>query len=102
MLELMSRTTVRNYLRQDEVMEQRQAPHHWRTREDQLEADWPQELAMLREAPWRKQPPSGTPVPPIAHVKSGKHAQIAPVQAKQVKWLWGADVIARIGLYPVA
>ena len=34
----MSRTTARNYLRQDDVMEQRQAPHTWRTREDSLEA----------------------------------------------------------------
>jgi len=47
----MSRTTARNYLRQDDVMEQRQAPHPWRTREDPLEAVWPQALLMLREAP---------------------------------------------------
>jgi transposase len=47
----MSRTTARNYLRQDDVMEQRQAPHSWRTRADPLEAVWPQALAMLREAP---------------------------------------------------
>jgi len=47
----MSRTTARNYLRQDDVMEQRQAPHGWRTRADPLEAVWPQALAMLREAP---------------------------------------------------
>ena len=47
----MSRTTARNYLRQDDVMEQRQAPHTWRTREDPLEAVWPQALAMLRQAP---------------------------------------------------
>jgi transposase len=32
-------------------MEQRQAPHTWRTREDPLEAVWPRALAMLREAP---------------------------------------------------
>ena len=47
----MSRTTARNYLRQDDVMEQRQAPHTWRTREDPLEEVWPRALAMLREAP---------------------------------------------------
>lgn len=47
----MSRTTARNYLRQDDVMEQRQAPHTWRTREDPLGAVWPRALAMLREAP---------------------------------------------------
>jgi len=47
----MSRTTARNYLRQDDVLEQRQVPHTWRTREDPLEAVWPQALAMLSEAP---------------------------------------------------
>ena len=47
----MSRTTARNYLRQDDVMEQRQAPHTWRTREDPLEGVWPRALDMLREAP---------------------------------------------------
>jgi transposase len=47
----MSRTTARNYLRQDDVMEQRQVPHTWRTRADPLEAVWPQALSMLREAP---------------------------------------------------
>ena len=47
----MSRTTARNYLRQDDVMEQRQAPHPWRTRADPLEAVWPQALLMLRQAP---------------------------------------------------
>lgn len=47
----MSRTTARNYLRQDDVMEQRQVPHTWRTREDPLEAVWPQALAMLGQAP---------------------------------------------------
>jgi transposase len=47
----MSRTTARNYLEQDDVMEQRQAPHTWRTRADPLEAVWPQALAMLGQAP---------------------------------------------------
>ena len=47
----MSRTTARKHLRQDDVMEQRQAPHTWRTREDPLKEVWPQALAMLREAP---------------------------------------------------
>lgn len=47
----MFRTTARNYLRQDNVMEQRQAPHTWRTREDPLEAVWPQALVMLAQAP---------------------------------------------------
>jgi transposase len=47
----MSRTTARNYLRQDDVMEQRRVPHTWRTREDPLEAIWPQALGMLRQAP---------------------------------------------------
>jgi len=47
----MSRTTARNYLRQEDVMEQRQVPHTWRTRADPLEAVWPQALSMLREAP---------------------------------------------------
>ena len=47
----MSRTTARNYLRQEDVMEQRQAPHNWRTREDPLEEVWPRAVAMLREAP---------------------------------------------------
>jgi transposase len=47
----MSRTTARNYLQQDDVMDQRQAPHTWRTREDPLEEVWPRALAMLREAP---------------------------------------------------
>jgi transposase len=47
----MSRTTARNYLRQDDVMEQRQVPHTWRTREDPLEAVWPQALTMLGHAP---------------------------------------------------
>ena len=47
----MSRNTARNYLRQEDVMEQRQAPHTWRTREDPLEEVWPRALAMLREAP---------------------------------------------------
>ena len=46
-----SRTTARNYLRQDDIMEQRQAPHTWRTREDPLEEVWPRALDMLRQAP---------------------------------------------------
>lgn len=47
----MSRKTAGKYLRQDNVMEQRQAPHTWRTREDPLEGLWPQALVMLRQAP---------------------------------------------------
>lgn len=47
----MSRTTARNYLRQDNGLEQRRVPHNWRTREDPLEAVWPQALEMLRQAP---------------------------------------------------
>ena len=47
----MSRNTARKYLRQNDVMEQQQAPHTWRTRKDPLEALWPRALAMLREAP---------------------------------------------------
>ena len=47
----MSRTTARKYLRQDNVMEQRQVAHTWRTRADPLEAVWPQAQEMLREAP---------------------------------------------------
>jgi len=47
----LSRNTARKYLRQDDVMEQRQTPHPWRTRKDPLEAVWPRALAMLREAP---------------------------------------------------
>ena len=47
----MSRTTARKYLRQDNVMEQRQAPHNWRTRKDPLEEVWPKAQAMLSEAP---------------------------------------------------
>lgn len=47
----MSRTTARQYLAQDDVMEQRREPHTWRTRGDPLEAIWPEALAMLREAP---------------------------------------------------
>lgn len=47
----MSRNTARKYLRQDDVMEQQQAPHTWRTRQDPLAAVWPRALAMLREAP---------------------------------------------------
>ena len=47
----MSRITARNYLRQDDVMEQRQVPHTWRTRPDPLEGIWPQARAMLVQAP---------------------------------------------------
>lgn len=47
----MSRNTARKYLRQKDVMEQRQAPHTWRTRRDPLEALWPRALTMLHEAP---------------------------------------------------
>ena len=47
----MSRNTARNYLRQDDVMEQRQVPHIWRTRPDPLEGIWPQARAMLEQAP---------------------------------------------------
>ena len=47
----MSRTTARKYLRQDNVMEQRQVPHNWRTRKDPLEEVWPKAQAMLSEAP---------------------------------------------------
>ncbi len=47
----MTRKTAGKYLRQDNVMEQRQVPHTWRTRKDPLEGIWPQALAMLREAP---------------------------------------------------
>ncbi len=47
----MSRKTAGKYLRQDNVMEQRQVAHTWRTRKDPLEEIWPQALAMLRDAP---------------------------------------------------
>lgn len=47
----MSRTTARKYLRQDNVMEQRQVPHTWRTRKDPLEEVWPKAQVMLSEAP---------------------------------------------------
>ncbi len=47
----MSRGTARNYLQQDDVMEQRQVPHTWRTRPDPLEGVWPQAQAMLAQAP---------------------------------------------------
>ena len=47
----MSRKTAGKYLRQDNVMEQRQVEHTWRTRKDPLEGIWPQALAMLRDAP---------------------------------------------------
>lgn len=47
----MSRNTARKYLRQNDVTEQRQVPHTWRTREDPLAMLWPQAEAMLRQAP---------------------------------------------------
>lgn len=47
----MSRNTARKYLRQNDVTEQRRVPHTWRTREDPLEAIWPQAEEMLRQAP---------------------------------------------------
>jgi len=47
----MSRKTAGKYLRQDNVMEQRQVAHTWRTRKDPLEEIWPAALAMLRDAP---------------------------------------------------
>ena len=47
----MSRKTAGKYLRQDNVMEQRQVPHTWRTRKDPLGEIWPGALAMLRDAP---------------------------------------------------
>ena len=46
-----SRKTAGKHLRQDNVMEQRQVPHTWRTRKDPLEEVWPEALAMLRDAP---------------------------------------------------
>ncbi len=47
----MSRKTAGKYLNQENVLEQRQAPHTWRTRKDPLETIWPQALAMLRDTP---------------------------------------------------
>lgn len=47
----MTRKTAGKYLSQDNVMEQRQVPHTWRTREDPLKEIWPKALEMLREAP---------------------------------------------------
>jgi len=47
----MTRKTAGKYLRQDNVMEQRQVPHTWRTREDPLREMWPKALEMLGEAP---------------------------------------------------
>ena len=47
----MSRTTARNYLQQDDVMEQRQVPHTWRTQHNPLKEVWPQALLMLGQAP---------------------------------------------------
>jgi transposase len=47
----MSPKTARKYLRQDDVMDQRPAPHTWRTREDPLEKVWHEAQAMLKDAP---------------------------------------------------
>lgn len=47
----MSRNTARKYLRQKDVMEQRQVPHTWRTRRDPLAAIWPRAEEMLGQAP---------------------------------------------------
>ena len=47
----MSRKTAGKYLRQDNVIEQRQVAHTWRTRKDPLEEFWPEALTMLRDAP---------------------------------------------------
>ncbi len=47
----MSRKTAGKYLRQDNVIEQRQVAHTWRTRKDPLEEIWPEALTMLRDAP---------------------------------------------------
>lgn len=47
----MSRKTGSKYLGQDDVMDQQQEPHTWRTRPDPLESIWPAALAMLRGAP---------------------------------------------------
>jgi transposase len=47
----MSRKTAGKYLSQDNVMEQRQEPHGWRTREDPLVEIWPEAEEMLRQAP---------------------------------------------------
>ena len=47
----MSRKTASKYLRQKNVLEPRQSPHTWRTREDPLAAIWPKALVMLGDAP---------------------------------------------------
>lgn len=47
----MTRKTAGKYLSQDNVLEQRQVPHTWRTREDPLKEIWPKALEMLRDAP---------------------------------------------------
>ena len=47
----MSANTARKHLRQDNVTEQKKAPHSWRTRADPLEAVWPEAVRMLRDAP---------------------------------------------------
>lgn len=47
----MTRKTASKYLRKGNVMEQRQVPHTWRTREDPLKELWAQAVEMLRAAP---------------------------------------------------
>jgi transposase len=47
----MSRQTARKHLQQDDPLKQEKAPHTWRTRQDPLEAIWPEAESMLREAP---------------------------------------------------
>ena len=47
----MNRKTAGKYLNQDNVMDQRQVPHVWRTREDPLKELWPMAEEMLRAAP---------------------------------------------------
>jgi transposase len=47
----MSRKTAGKYLSQDNVLETRQVPHTWRTREDPLAEIWPKAEGMLRQAP---------------------------------------------------
>jgi hypothetical protein len=47
----MSRQSARKYLQQDDPLKQEKVPHTWRTRQDPLEAIWPEAESMLREAP---------------------------------------------------
>lgn len=47
----MSRNTARKQLRQNDPLQQDRKPHTWRTRQDPLEASWPEDFKMLREAP---------------------------------------------------